>query len=194
MEKEMNYIKKLTAVLTMLLVVLCTGCGAEKGTPPELLVDGTSLIVGESMPVDLTQQGFETNDLGAMILELPDRSWTSAIFLEKDGKNYCSLTLVNDSKESKNVYSCVIEEVGFFSLDGENADLNITLNGANPIGMTEEELKAAYPELEMDDDESSEWKFHNLDSGSYSISFQCHNGVLTDIDVRHEFSKSYEAK
>ena len=63
----MNYIKKLTAVFAMLLVVLSTGCGAEKGTPPEVLLDGTSVVVGESVPLDLTEEGFELNDLGAMI-------------------------------------------------------------------------------------------------------------------------------
>ena len=190
----MNYIKKLTAVFAMLLVVLSTGCGAEKGTPPEVLLDGTSVVVGESVPLDLTEEGFELNDLGAMIFELPGRSWTSSVFLEKDGKNYCSLTLVNESKESKNVFSCVIEELGFFSLDEGGADLNISINGVNPIGMSEEELQAAYPDLEMDDDESAEWKFHNLDNGSYTVTFQCYNGVLTDIDVRHTFDKSYETK
>ena len=81
----------------------------------------------------------------------------------------------------------------FRSLDDTNAGLNISINGVNPIGMTEEELKAAYPELELDDD-TGDYRFHYLKNGDYSVRFEYGLGVLTDIDVMHSFSKSYQSK
>ena len=77
------------------------GCSKDPGTPPEVLIDGVSVVVGESTPSSLKEDGFSTNDLGKMIFELPDRSWTSSIFLDKDDVTYAMLTLVNDSKEKQ---------------------------------------------------------------------------------------------
>ncbi len=189
----MKMIKKILCISTFLAAVLLTGCGSEPGTPPEVLLDGTSVVVGESTPASLSDAGFETDDLGAMIYELPERSWVSSIFLKKDGKTYTSLSLVNDTKESKFLGSCVIEELSVYALDDTNADLNISINGVNPIGMTQEELKAAYPDLEMDDNEG-DYLFHYLKDGDYSVRFQYSLGVLTDIVVAHDFDKSYETK
>ncbi|MCI8661790.1 MAG: hypothetical protein HFG69_00745 [Hungatella sp.] len=169
------------------------GCSKDPGTPPEVLIDGVSVVVGESTPSSLKEDGFSTNDLGKMIYELPDRSWTSSIFLDKDDVTYAMLTLVNDSKEKQLVAFCIIEELGFYALDDANKDLNITINGVNPIGKTEDELKELYPELELDDDEG-DYRFHYLRNGDYSICFQYSKGVMTDIDVAHSFSKSYQSK
>ena len=167
----MNCFKKLFVVGMATLAVLLTGCGGGKGEPPEVMIDGVSLVVGESVPGDLTNQGFELNDLGAMIFELPERSWVSSIFLEKDGVSYGSLTLTNESRESKFVGSCLIEEIKFYSLNETNTDINITINGVNPVGMTLDELKAAYPDLEVDENSDSDYFFHYLRNGKYTICF-----------------------
>ena len=39
--------------------------------------------------------------------------------------------------------------LGFYALDDANQDLNISINGVNPIGKTQEELKELFPDLEM---------------------------------------------
>ena len=187
----MNCFKKLFVVGMATLAVLLTGCGGGKGEPPEVMIDGVSLVVGESVPGDLTNQGFELNDLGAMIFELHERSSVSSIFLEKDGVSYGSLTLTNESRESKFVGSCLIEEIKFYSLNETNTDINITINGVNPVGMTLDELKAAYPDLEVDENSDSDYFFHYLRNGKYTICFHYTKDVMTDIDVQHEFSKGY---
>ncbi len=184
----------LIGVGTLIMAVALGACAAkDPGTPPEVLLDGVPVVVGETRPMDLSDQGFETNDLGAFLTKLPDKSWTSSIFLKKGDDSYASITLVNDTREEQAVFSCVIEELGFYALDDTNAGLNISINGVNPIGMTEAELQEAYPELEMDDD-TGDYRFHYLRDGDYSIRFEYSMGVLTDIDVMHSFSKSYESK
>ena len=50
-------------------LVLLAGCSKDPGTPPEVLLDGVSVVVGESTPGSLKEEGFETNDLGKMIFE-----------------------------------------------------------------------------------------------------------------------------
>ncbi|MCI8831627.1 MAG: hypothetical protein K2P02_09560 [Lachnospiraceae bacterium] len=190
----MKLFRQLRGLGVLCCCLFLAGCGPkDPGTPPEVLLDGVSVVVGESTPGSLKEQGFEVNDLGAMIFELPDRSWTSSLFLEKDGVNYASMSLVNSSKEKKFVDQCVIEELGFYALDDKNKDLNISINGINPIGKTQEELKELYPDLELDDDDG-DYLFHNLRDGEYTIQFQYGKGVLTDIDVMHSFSKSYQTK
>lgn len=173
--------------------VFLAGCSKDPGTPPEVVIAGVPVVVGESTPSSLREAGFTTSDLGRMILELPDRSWTSSVYLKKDDISYASLTLVNDSKEERLVGLCVIEELGFYALDDENRALDITINGVNPIGKTVEELKELYPELELDDDDG-DYLWHYLRNGDYSVSFQYSKGVLTDIDVSHTFNKSYQSK
>ena len=59
--------------------------------------------------------------------------------------------------------------MGFYALDDENKDLNISINGINPIGKTQEELKELYPDLELDDDDG-DYLFHNLRDGEYTHS------------------------
>ena len=174
-------------------VVFLAGCSKDPGTPPEVIIAGVPVVVGEATPGSLKEAGFTTDDLGRMIMELPDRSWTSSVFLKKDGVSYASLTLVNDSKEEKFVSQCVIEELGFYALDDTDRNLDITINGINPIGKTVEELKELYPDLELDDDDG-DYLWHYLRDGDYSVSFQYSKGVLTDIDVMHSFSKSYQSK
>lgn len=170
------------------------GCGRkEPGTPPEVLLDETRVVVGEMTPADLESDNWKLNDLGKMILELPERSWTSSLFLEKDGETYAMLVLVNDSKDSKPVKNCMIEEIKFYSLDDSKKDLNISINGVNPIGKTQEELKELFPDLEMDDDVEG-YLFHYLRSGEYSVMFEYYENVLTDIEVTHKFDKSYQTK
>ena len=188
-------LRKSAIGICMLAAAAVMGACAAKdpGTPPEVLLDGVPVVVGETRPMDLSDQGFETNDLGAFITKLPDKSWTSSIFLEKDDISYASITLVNDTREEQAVFSCVIEELGFYALDDTNAGLNISINGVNHIGMTEEELKAAYPELELDDD-TGDYRFHYLKNGVFSVRFEYGLGVLTVIDVMHSLSKSYQSK
>ncbi len=190
----MKFRKSAIGICMLAAAAVMGACAAkDPGTPPEVLLDGVPVVVGETRPMELSDQGFETNDLGAFITKLPDKSWTSSIFLEKDDISYASITLVNDTREEQAVFSCVIEELGFYALDDTNAGLNISINGVNPIGMTEEELKAAYPELELDDD-TGDYRFHYLKNGDYSVRFEYGLGVLTDIDVMHSFSKSYQSK
>jgi len=188
--------KKILMVCAMLIIGILGGC-AEKdpGTPPEVLLDGTPVVVGETRPYDLKEQGFTTDDLGKFITKLPDRSWVSSIFLKKDDTSYVSMTLVNDTKEEQMLSLCTIEEVSFYSLDsGNRGEMNISINGVNPLGMTEEELKNAYADLEMDDDDTGMVRFHYLRNGDYTVCFEYLNGVLSEIQVKHSFSKSYETR
>lgn len=190
----MKKLKCLLVVGVMVAAAVLGGCGKkDPGTPPEVLLDGTKVVVGETTPADLESEGWGLNDLGKMIFELPKKSWTSSLFLEKDEESYVMLVLVNDTKENKPVKNCVIEELKFYSLDDSKKDLNITINGVNPIGKSEEELKELYPDLEMDDDTDG-YLFHYLNSGEYTVMFEYYQGVLTDIEVRHKFEKSYETK
>ncbi len=190
---EMKKLRYLLAAGAVMAAVLLGGCKKDPGTPPEVLLDGTSVVVGAMTPADLEAEGWKLNDLGKMIFELPNRSWTSSIFLEKDGESYAMLVLVNDSKESKPAKKCMIEELKFYGLEDSNKDLNISINGVNPIGKTQEELKELYPDLELDDSEADNL-FHYLKSGDYSVRFDYSMGVLTDIEVTHKFEKSYQTK
>ena len=190
----MKFFRITSALAAMLVIGILGGCAAkDPGTPPEVLIDGVSVVVGQTTPKELEDQGFETNAKELFLLKMPDNSWTSSIFLRKDSTSYASLTLVNDSREEKLVNQCVIEELGFYALDDTNSGLNISINGVNPIGMTQEALKEAYPDLELDDD-TGDYLFHYLRDGEYTIRFDYNHGVLTDIDVKHEFDKSYESK
>lgn len=190
----MKKMKHLLVIGALMAAVSLGGCGKkDPGTPPEVLLDGTKVVVGEMTPADLESDNWKLNDLGKMIFELPDKSWTSSLFLEKDGESYVMLVLVNDSKESKPTKNCTIEELKFYSLDDSKKDLNISINGVNPIGKTQEELKELYPDLEMDDDTEG-YLFHYLKSGEYSVMFEYYEDVLTDIEVKHKFDKSYETK
>ncbi len=104
------------------------------------------------------------------------------------------MTLVNDTLESKLVNSCVIEELKFYALeDKTKEELNISVNGVNPIGMSQEELKEVLLELELDDD-MGDYRFHYLHEGDYSVYFYYKHGVLDEIVVSHDFSKSYETR
>lgn len=190
----MKKMKHLLVIGALMAAVSFGGCGKkDPGTPPEVLLDGTKVVVGEMTPADLESDNWKLNDLGKMIFELPDKSWTSSLFLEKDGESYVMLVLVNDSKESKPTKNCTIEELKFYSLDDSKKDLNISINGVNPIGKSQEELKEAFPDLEMDDDTEG-YLFHYLRSGEYSVMFEYYEDVLTDIEVTHKFDKSYETK
>ena len=88
-------------------LIFLSGCAKDPGTPPEVLIDGVSVVVGESTPGSLKEDGFTTDNVQKMIVELPDKSWTSSIFLQKDGISYASLSLVNESSEKKLVGLCV---------------------------------------------------------------------------------------
>ncbi|GAA6294143.1 hypothetical protein F220043C3_25770 [Enterocloster asparagiformis] len=190
----MKKLKNMLVVGALLAAAALAGCGSkDPGTPPEVLLDGTQVVVGQTRPSDLEAEKWELDDLGKMIFELPDRSWTSSIFLGKEGTNYAMLVLVNDSKEAKPAKDCVIEELGFYALDDANQDLNISINGVNPIGKTQEELKELFPDLEMDEDDG-DYLFHYLKSGDYTVRFEYSKGVLSDVDVMHKFDKSYQTK
>lgn len=191
----MKHYKKLLTVCIMLAAFTLGGCGSkDPGTPPEILLDGTPVVVGVTTPGDLKDAGFVTDDLGSFLYKLPDRSWTSSIYLKKDSVSYAGLTLVNESREDKYVNSCVIEELHFYALeDKTKEDLNISINGVNPIGMSQEELKETFPDLELDDD-TGDYRFHYLRNGDYSISFYYKVGVLDDIRVCHTFPKSYQSR
>lgn len=189
----MKLFQKAAALCSLILVVALTGCGqSAPGTPPDVRLNGTSVIVGETTPSDLSEQGFELNTLGSMISRLPGRSWFSSVYLKKDNVSYTNLVLVNESLEEKPLSKCVIEELRFYDLE-DKTDLDITINGVNPIGMTQEELKEALPELELDDADSK-YLFHYLNDGDYSVRFDYSDGVLTDISVTHSFPKSYEER
>ncbi len=189
----MKKLKYLLAVGAVLAAVLLGGCKKDPGTPPEVILDGTSIVVGASTPADLESEGWKLNDLGRMIFELPDKSWTSSIVLDKDERTYASLALVNDSKESKPAKKCIIEEITIRSLDDSKKDLDILINGVNPIGKTQDELKEIYPDLELDDS-GADNLFHYLKSGDYTVRFVYSKGVLTDIEVTHKFEKSFKTK
>lgn len=80
----MKHCKKILIICTILTAIMLGGCsGGDPGTPPEVLLDGVSVVVGETKPYDLKEQGFSTDDLGKLIYELPERSWTSSIFLKR---------------------------------------------------------------------------------------------------------------
>lgn len=193
-KKQMKFYKVMSTIIAVLAIGILGGCAEQDpGTPPEVLIDGVSVVVGQTTPKELEEQGFETNAKELLLLKMPDNSWTSSIYLRKDRTSYASLTLVNDSKEEKLVNQCVIEELGFYALDDTNKDLNISINGINPIGMTQDALKEAYPDLELDDG-SSDYLFHYLRDGEYTICFEYSHGILTDIDVKHKFDKSYQSK
>lgn len=190
----MRKMKYLFIISALVVAAGLGGCGKnEPSTPPEVLLDGTKVVVGEMTPADLESENWELNDLGKMIFELPEKSWTSSLFLEKDGESYAMLVLVNDSKASKPVKNCMIEELKFYSLEDSKKDLNISINGVNPIGKSQEELKELFPDLEMDDDTEGHL-FHYLRSGKYSVMFEYYEDVLTDIEVTHKFDKSYQTK
>ena len=91
--------------------IFLSGCAKDPGIPPEVRIDGVSVVVGESTPGSLKEDGFTTDHVQKMIVELPDKSWTSSIFLQKDGVSCASLGLVNESSEKKLVGQCVIEEL-----------------------------------------------------------------------------------
>ena len=100
----MYYFKKLSLCYLIVGVIFLTGCSKDPGTPPELLVDGTAIVVGETTPSSLNESGFTTiNLLDYLMYELPEKSWTSSFNLYKDDVSYASLCLVNDSKEEKMV-------------------------------------------------------------------------------------------
>ena len=174
--------------------VFLAGCGKDSGTPPEVLLEGASVVVGKTTPDSLKEAGFTINNLEKGLVNLPDQSWTTFIYLVKDKNSYASLILSNRSSKAKPVGQCVIEEVGFFGLDDTYKDLDLSINGVNLIGKTSEELAELYPGLELDGRESDDERFHYLTDGDYTICFQYKNDVLTDIDVKHSFNKSYEPK
>lgn len=191
----MYYFKKLSLCYLIVGVIFLTGCSKDPGTPPELLVDGTAIVVGETTPSSLSKSGFTTiNLLDYLMFELPEKSWTSSFNLYKDDVSYASLCLVNDSKEEKMVGQCTIEEVKFSHLEDDRKDLDISINGFNPIGKTQEELKELYPELILDDDVDDDTQTHRINNGDYYIYFQYDKGVMTEIEVKHSFSKSYKEK
>lgn len=191
----MKHLSKLLLICTLLATVVLGGCGKkDPGTPPDVLIDGTAVVVGEMKPADLEDKGFETDASEKFISSLPERSWTSSIYLRKDGVSYARLTLVNESKDDKRVSQCMIEELCFYSLDKKDSnELNISINGVNPIGMTQDELKNAYPDLELDDADS-DYLFHYLRNGDYTVRFEYANGVLKEIEIKHSFPKSYQEK
>ena len=166
-ERYKQIMKKRNKWITLLLFCICiasaalfTGCGGgEPGTPQEIVLDGVPIVLGESTPGNL---GMTVSSSLYDITQLPDRSLTSTLFIQ--GYKLISVTLVNNEKTETPVEDCVIEEMKFINLDDEeNRQYDLVIEGANPLGMTEEELQAAYPELEMDDDES--YRFHYLRSG-----------------------------
>lgn len=190
----MKKMKYLFVIGALMIATVLGGCGKkDPGIPPEVLLGETKVVVGEMTPADLESENWKLNDLGKMIFELPEKSWTSSLYLKNDEKTYAGLVLVNDSKESRSVKDCVIEEIKFYALEDTNKDLNISINGVNPIGKTQEELKEIFPELEMDDDTEG-YLFHYLKSGEYSVMFEYYEGVLTVIEVIHKFDKSYQTK
>lgn len=189
--KKMRYLLVIGALMA---AAVLGGCGKkDTGTPPEVILDGTSVVVGVTTPADLESGGWKLSDIGKLILELPDKSWTSSILMEKEGKGFVSLTLVNDSKETKLAKNCAIAEISIRSLDDPEKDLSISINGADPIGKTQEELKELYPDLELDDS-GADNLFHSLKSGDYTVRFVFSKGVFTDIEVKHKFEKSFESK
>lgn len=190
----MYYFKKLLLYCLIAGVIFLTGCSKDPGTPPELLIDGTAIVVGETTPGSLSSSGFTTiNLLDYLMFKLPEKSWTSSFTLYKDDVPYASLCLTNDSKEEKMVGQCTIEEVKFTQLEDDRKDLDISINGYNPIGKTQEELKELYPELILDDDDD-DTQIHRINNGDYYIYFQYDKGVMTEIEVKHSFSKSYKSK
>lgn len=51
----MYYFKKLSLCYLIVGVIFLTGCSKDPGTPPELLVDGTAIVVGETTPSSLNK-------------------------------------------------------------------------------------------------------------------------------------------
>lgn len=189
----MKKLKYLLAVGALMAAVLLGGCKKDPGTPPEVLLDGTSVLVGAMTPADLEGDGWKINDFGRRIVNLPNKSWTSSIGIEKDGIIYAGLVLVNDDNVSKPAKECIIEEISFTSLEDSKKDLDISINGVNPIGKTQEELKEIFPDLELDESDN-DYLFHYLNDGDYSVRFLYSKGVLTDVEVMHTFEKSYQTK
>lgn len=81
----MYYFKKLSLCYLIVGVIFLTGCSKDPGTPPELLVDGTAIVVGETTPSSLNKSGFTTiNLLDYLMFELPEKSCATSAVLSSD--------------------------------------------------------------------------------------------------------------
>lgn len=179
----------------ILLVVLCLwNADRSSGTPPEVVLDGLSVTVGKTTESELHKQGFTVDYRGAFLITMEGQTWTSSIWLEKEDLIYASVAIANTSRQEKRVGECTVEELHFYTLDQEKKGaLKVSINGVEPIGMTTEELKEAYPDLKLGE-ETQGLQYARLNDGDYSVSFKYEDGVMTTIDVTHSFGKSYSQK
>lgn len=174
----MRYIKKLFLAGVLALAVMLTGCG-DPGTPPELIIDGVSIVVGETTMSSMEEQGFTTDWFGIM----PEDSYTT-ISLGKDHDSRGMYTIVNDSDRSCALSAGVIYGVKLQDLDEKELDFDVTVNGVSLVGMTKEELAAAYPEMEYDEyEENADSDYYSMRDGDYSVFVWFTDGVMNSIHV-----------
>lgn len=209
--------KGMLAAGILLLSVFSMGCaGLDSGKRPEVTVDGVSIEVGKTIPADLTEAGFLIDESGFDSDQMPESSWTYGIYFGKEETgdserekemeeagvtvyhgitHYGSFSIANKSTSKKQSKYCKIEEVRFHALDGEYVDWSVSINGAELVGMTEEELLEAFPGLEKNEEKSdSDKTVYELVDGKYSIIFTCCDDVLDTAEVEHDFGKSYMPK
>lgn len=177
--------KKIISLLLCALLTSCfIGCDLLNSSSEKLTTtaDGLTITPGKTTLKEVLDEGytFEFSKAFQPITEIEGKKFISvAIRIQKDGKDFASVGLMNRSASKKSLEECTISDVWFYT---HNDDKNssghkfseITVNGENVIGLTKDEIKSKFDKEAKE--YSDEIKF-NYSGYSYEFKFDKNNIV-----------------
>lgn len=183
-------VRKLVGLVIVVVIGLALGFAkAQYGhaTAPVIQVGGMEITVGETTVKEMADAGFTFSGDG-YVSELEASTWMNMIFAEKTGADV-SITVYNDSSETKSIEECTVGEVDVFESQIPSCD-SIVINDVEVKDLNYEGAKEKFKD-EKDANYYETYMHLNYGDNQVELDFG-DNDTLNEILVKFEFGKSYE--
>ena len=143
----MKHVKKIISIIIFIVVAVAVRVALYGGNSGmgdhEIKINGENIELNKTTVQDMIDKGYEISD--TKYYKKPNTitantySINYCASINKDEEQYASIKVVNKTNSEANLEDCQIIGLDF---EGSQNDKNLEIDGYNPLGMKEDELKS----------------------------------------------------
>ncbi|MBU5485664.1 hypothetical protein KQI86_15195 [Clostridium sp. MSJ-11] len=141
--------------LIVVLFLINSGYFRGKGYIPLVKMEDATIEIGTTTVQEVLDKGYtlEYSKAFEPVKTVPGKKYTSILFsFSKDGKNYGTFSIVNNSGEEKRTEECTIRSMRYYYTNPEVYYDGVSIDELVPKGLSLDQIKEKLGEPEKEDD------------------------------------------